>query len=137
TVGGQSWTQSLNGVKHATGCSIMFMDPRDSKALFSGLWDFRRKGWTFRSGGENATASSGSGLFKSTDGGATWKELDEKSAPGLPAKPWGRIAITAAPSNPNVIYALIESSSSALFRSEDGGRTWQQRDRSQMMVVRP
>ena len=137
TDGGKSWTKILKGVNNSTGCSMMSMDPRDSKTLFAGLWDFRRKGWTFRSGGENATASSGSGLFKSTDGGATWKELDEKSAPGLPAKPWGRIAITAAPSNPNVIYALIESSRSALFLSEDGGKTWQERDRSQMMVWRP
>src|SRR5947207_5153950 len=137
TDGGKSWTKILKGVNNSTGCSMMSMDPRDSKTLFAGLWDFRRKGWTFRSGGETDTASSGSGLFKSTDGGATWKELDEKSAPGLPAKPWGRIAITAAPSNPNVIYALIESSRSALFRSEDGGKTWQERDRSQMMVWRP
>ncbi|PYX91533.1 MAG: sialidase [Acidobacteria bacterium] len=137
TDGGKSWTKILKGVNNSTGCSMMSMDPRDSKTLFAGLWDFRRKGWTFRSGGENATASSGSGLFKSTDGGATWKELDEKSAPGLPAKPWGRIAITAAPSNPNMIYALIESNRSALFRSEDGGKTWQERDRSQMMVWRP
>src|SRR5947207_2403306 len=75
TDGGKSWTKILKGVNNSTGCSMMSMDPRDSKTLFAGLWDFRRKGWTFRSGGENATASSGSGLFKSTDGGATWKEL--------------------------------------------------------------
>ncbi len=135
--GGKSWTKILKGANNSTGCSMMSMDPRDSKTLFAGFWDFRRKGWTFRSGGEKATALSGSGLFKSTDGGATWKELDEKSAPGLPAKPWGRIAVTVAPSNSNVVYALIESNRSALFRSEDGGKTWQERDRSQMMVWRP
>src|SRR2546430_3333856 len=61
--------------------------------FFAGMWDFRRKGWTFRSGGETPTSPSGSGFFKTTDGGATWQELDEKSATGLPAKPWGRIAV--------------------------------------------
>ena len=72
-----------------------------------------------------------------TDGGATWTDLDEKSAKGLPAKPWGRIAVTIAPSKPNVVYALIESTRSALFRSDDGGKTWQERDRSHWMVWRP
>jgi photosystem II stability/assembly factor-like uncharacterized protein len=140
TDGGKSWTQILKRTDKSaasTGCSMISMDAKDSKTLYAGLWDFRRKGWTFRSGGDGPTAFSGSGLFKSTDGGATWKELDEKSAAGLPAKPWGRIAVTVAPSNSNVIYALIESNRSALFRSDDGGKTWRERDRSQMMVWRP
>src|SRR2546425_5234514 len=51
------------------------------------MWDFRRKGWTFRSGGDGPDAPSGSGLFKSTDGGASWTALDENSAKGLPSKP--------------------------------------------------
>ena len=101
------------------------------------MWDFRRKGWTFRSGGDSPTALSGSGLFNTTDGGATWTDLDEKTAKGLPRKPWGRVAVTRAPSNPNVVYALIESPHSALYRSDDGGKTWAERDRSQKMVWRP
>ena len=101
------------------------------------MWDFRRKGWTFRSGGENPTAASGSGFFQTTDGGSTWNELDEKSAKGLPAKPWGRVAVTIAPAKPNVVYVMIESTRSALFRSEDGGKTWEERDRSNWMVWRP
>jgi photosystem II stability/assembly factor-like uncharacterized protein len=101
------------------------------------MWDFRRTGWSFRSGGENATAASGSGLFESTDGGGTWKDLDEKSAKGLPAKPWGRIAVTVAPSNPDVVYALVESPDTALYRSADGGTTWERRDASSLMVWRP
>ena len=137
TDGGQSWTKILKGSNLSTGCSMISMDPRDPKTLFAGMWDFRRKGWTFRSGGENSTALSGSGFFRTTDGGATWAELDEKTAKGLPAKPWGRIAVTVAPSNPNVVYALIESSRSALFRSDDGGKSWEERDRSQLMVWRP
>src|SRR6058998_1153719 len=137
TDGGKSWNKILKGVNLSTGCSMISMNPQDSKVLFAGMWDFRRKGWTFRSGGENATAPSGSGFFQTTDGGATWKELDEKSAKGLPAKPWGRVAVAIAPSKPNVVYAMIESTRSALFRSDDGGKTWEGRDRSNWMVWRP
>jgi len=137
TDGGKSWSKILKGANLSTGCSMISMNPQDSKVLFAGMWDFRRKGWTFRSGGENPTAASGSAFFQTTDGGTTWKELDEKSAKGLPAKPWGRVAVTIAPSKPNVVYALIESTRSALFRSEDGGKTWEERDRSNWMVWRP
>jgi photosystem II stability/assembly factor-like uncharacterized protein len=137
--GGRSWTKVLKGANLSTGCSMMSMDPKNAKTLYAGMWDFRRKGWTFRSGGDGPTAPSGSGLFKSTDGGATWNELDAKSANGLPSKPWGRVAVTVAPSNPNVVYALIEAEppKNGLYRSDDGGKTWQARDRSQMMVWRP
>jgi photosystem II stability/assembly factor-like uncharacterized protein len=137
TDGGKSWNKVLKGANLSTGCSMISMDPQDSKTLFAGMWDFRRKGWTFRSGGENATAASASAFYKTSDGGATWNELDEKSAKGLPAKPWGRIAVTIAPSKPNVVYALIESTRSALYRSDDGGKTWEERDRSNWMVWRP
>src|SRR5215469_17188933 len=137
TNGGQTWTKILKGPNLSTGCSMISMDSKNSKILYAGLWDFRRTGWTFRSGGDGATAASGSGLYQSTDGGATWNDLDEKSAPGLPRKPWGRIAVTVAPSNPNSVYALIESPRSALFYSRDGGKTWQERDRSNWMVWRP
>src|SRR5256714_1171026 len=135
--GGKSWSKILKGANLSTGCSMISMNQQDPKVLFAGMWDFRRKGWTFRSGGENATAPSDSGFFQTTDGGTTWNELDEKSTKGLPAKPWGRIAVTIAPSKPNVVYAMIESTRSALFRSDDGGKTWEERDRSNWMVWRP
>jgi photosystem II stability/assembly factor-like uncharacterized protein len=137
TDGGKNWNKILKGANPSTGCSMISMNPEDPKILFAGMWDFRRKGWTFRSGGESPTAASGSGFFQTSDGGATWTELDEKNAKGLPAKPWGRIAVTIAPSKPNIVYALIESARSALFRSEDGGKTWEERDRSNLMVWRP
>jgi photosystem II stability/assembly factor-like uncharacterized protein len=137
TDGGKSWSKILKGANASTGCSMISMSPADSKAIFAGMWDFRRKAWTFRSGGENATSPSGSALLMTTDGGANWTELDEKSAKGLPPKPWGRIAVTIAPSNPDVVYALIESPNSALYRSGDGGKTWERRDASQGMVWRP
>jgi len=137
TDGGKTWAHILKGGNASTGCSLMSMSSRDPKVLYAGLWDFRRRGWTFRSGGEGPDSPSGSAFFKTVDGGVTWTELNDKSAKGLPAKPWGRIAVATAPSNPDVVYALIESTRSALFRSSDGGKTWEERDRSQMMVWRP
>ena len=139
TNGGKSWTKILKGPNASTGCSMISMDAKSPKTLFAGMWDFRRKGWTFRSGGDGETAPSGSGLFKSVDGGATWSDLNASSANGLPAKPWGRIAVTVAPSNSNVVYAFIEAvpPKNALYRSADGGKTWEMRDRSQAMIWRP
>ncbi len=136
TDGGKTWTKVLKGANPSTGCSMISMDPQNPKILFAGMWDFRRKGWTFRSGGEGPDAPSGSGLFKSTDGGASWAE---PSASGLPAKPWGRVAVAVAPSKPSVVYAFIEAAppKNALYRSEDGGQTWEARDRSQAMIWRP
>ncbi|MEA2238142.1 MAG: hypothetical protein QOC81_2866 [Thermoanaerobaculia bacterium] len=139
TDGGKSWTKVLKGANLSTGCSMLSLDRANPKTLFAGMWDFRRKGWSFRSGGDGPDAASGSGLFKSTDGGATWQSLDDKSAAGLPTKPWGRIAVTIAPSNSNIVYALVEAAppKNGLYRSDDGGKTWQARDRSQMMIWRP
>jgi photosystem II stability/assembly factor-like uncharacterized protein len=139
TDGGTTWTQVLRGANASTGCSELSMDPQHPQTLFAGMWDFRRQGWTFRSGGNGPDAPSASGLFKSTDGGATWTELDAHSAAGLPPKPWGRVAVTVAPSKPNVVYAFIEAVPplNALYRSDDGGQTWAERDRSQDMIWRP
>ena len=137
TDAGKTWTKILKGANLSAGCSMMSMDPKDSKTLFVGMWDFRRKGWTFRSGSDGPTGTSASAFYKSNDGGKTWNELDENTAKGLPPRPWGRIAVTVAPSNSNVVYALIESTRSALFYSNDGGKTWQERDCSNGMVWRP
>src|SRR4051812_13195158 len=109
TDGGKTWKKVLAGANLSTGCSMLSMDSKDPHTIYAGMWDFRRKGWSFRSGGDGPTAPSGSGLFKSADAGATWQSLDDKSAKGLPGKPWGRVAVTVAPSNPKVVYALIEA----------------------------
>ena len=133
TDGGKSWDLILTGGNLSTGCSSVTMDAQNPDVLLAGLWDFRRKGWTFRSGGDGPDAASGSGLFRSVDGGQSWTELSQ----GLSKKPWGRVEVALAPSNPKIAYALVESTDSALYRSDDGGLTWQQRDKSQMMVWRP
>jgi photosystem II stability/assembly factor-like uncharacterized protein len=136
TDGGKTWTQVLKGANLSTGCASASMDPKSPEVIYAALWDFRRKGWTFRSGGESAAAFSGSGLHVSRDGGKTWRELSPEANKGFPKKPYGRIAVEIAPSDPKRIYAFIESVDSALFVSSDGGATWEARDKSQNMVWR-
>src|SRR5213080_2891306 len=137
TDGGKTWVNVLKGSNLSTGCSMLSLDRTNPKTIFAGMWDFRRKGWTFRSGGDGPDAPSGSGLFKSSDGGASWTELS--GAKGLPSKPWGRVAVAVAPSKPSVVYAFIEAQvpTNGLYRSDDGGQTWEARDRSQAMIWRP
>jgi photosystem II stability/assembly factor-like uncharacterized protein len=129
--GGNTWKKVLAGADGSTGCGMLAMSPLEPKTIFASMWDFRRQGWTFRSGGP------GSGLFQSTDGGNSWTELNEKNTKGLPDKPWGRIAVAVAPGKPQVVYAMIESKKSALFRSDDGGKTWNRLDASRFMIWRP
>jgi len=129
--GGKTWHKVLAGANGSTGCAMLAMSPQEPRTIYAAMWDFRRQAWTFRSGGP------GSGLFKSTDGGDHWTELTAASSPGLPEKPYGRIALAVAPSQPRVVYAMIESAKSALFRSDDGGGHWTRLDASQYMVWRP
>jgi len=135
--GGKSWSQILKGKNLSTGCSGITLDPKNPELIYAGLWDFRRKGWTFRSGGDGPEANSGSGLFRSTDSGKSWTELTPDNTPGLPAKPWGRVETEIAPSNPNRVYSFIEGVDSALYVSDDGGKRFDKRDKSQFMVWRP
>jgi photosystem II stability/assembly factor-like uncharacterized protein len=135
--GGATWQLILKGPNLSTGCASIAMEPGNPDVLLAGLWDFRRRGWTFRSGGDGAKAASGSGLYRSGDGGRTWTELTAGSGKGLPAKPYGRIALAYAPSDARTIYAFIESTDSALFVSHDGGASWERGDKSQWMVWRP
>ena len=135
--GGKTWSLILAGPNLSTGCAGLAMDPKNPEILFAGMWDFRRAGWTFRSGGDGPNAKSGSGFFRTADGGKTWTELTQQSNKGLPAKPWGRLEVVIARSDPKIVYALIESKDSALYRSSDGGSTWEERDKSNPMVWRP
>jgi photosystem II stability/assembly factor-like uncharacterized protein len=137
TDGGKTWNIVLKGTNLSTGASAVALDPADPNKMFVAMWDFRRKGWTFRSGGEGPDAPSGSGLFRTADGGATWTEITPENSKGFPKKPYGRIAVAIAPSNAKRVYAFIESTDSALFVSDDGGATWDKRDKSNWMVWRP
>src|SRR5664280_1349506 len=129
--GGKTWRKVLAGSNASTGCGMLSMSPLEPNTLYASMWDFRRQGWTFRSGGP------GSGLFQTTDGGEHWTELTPANAKGLPEKPYGRIALAVAPSKPQTVYATIECKKSALFRSDDGGLTWAALDASQFQVWRP
>jgi photosystem II stability/assembly factor-like uncharacterized protein len=135
--GGRTWTQILKGENLSTGCSSVAMDPSNPEHLFAGTWDFRRKAYEFRSGGNGPDQPSGSRFAESHDGGRSWTYLSAENRKGLPKYPWGRLEIAFAPSNPKQVYAFIENPRPALFVSSDGGTTWQERDRSQGMVWRP
>src|SRR5260370_1407100 len=93
--GGKSWKKVLAGANASTGCAMVAMAAKEPRTLYASLWDFRRQGWAFRSGGP------GSGLFKSTDGGDHWTELTRANNKGLPEKPYAKIALPATPSKPN------------------------------------
>ena len=131
TDGGTTWKKILAGANGSTGCGMISMSALDPNTIFASTWDVRRQGWTFRSGGP------GSGVYKSTDGGEHWTDLTPANNKGLPEKPWGRTALAVAPSNPKVVYAMVECKDSALFRSEDSGQTWAKLDKSNFMVWRP
>ena len=137
TDGGESWQHIIKGSNASTGCSALTLDPTNPEVMIAGMWDFRRLGWTFRSGGSGPTEKSGSAMLKSSDGGKTWAAMTAENAAGLPAGPWGRIEVEIAPSDKNIVYAFIEGVSSALYRSSDAGKTFERRDDSQMMVWRP
>jgi photosystem II stability/assembly factor-like uncharacterized protein len=124
--GGKTWSKLLY-VNPSTGCADMAMDPRDANTLYASMWDFRRQAYTFRSGGP------GSGLYKSTDGGANWTRLQQ----GLPEGTLGRIAVAISPVAPYTLYALVESKKSALFSSADGGTTWERLSDQTMAGDRP
>ena len=132
TDGGKTWKKVLAGANGSSGCAMIARSQKEPKTIYAAMWDFRRQGWTFRSGGP------GSGLFKSTDDGFHWSEVTDSNAKGLPAKPWGRVAVQVAESKSQVVYANIEAGKGrGLYRSDDGAATWTKLDASNYMVWRP
>ncbi len=124
TDGGKTWTKTLY-IDREHGVSDMDIDLTNPNILYAGMWSFERKPWTHRSGSENG------GVFKSIDGGRTWKKITN----GLP-KLLGRIGVRAAPSNPNVVYAIVESKDGTLYRSDDRGETFKQVSKQTNIVSR-
>src|SRR6266853_1153922 len=113
TDGGKTW-QKVLFVDEDTGASSLIMDPGNPMVLFAGMWRVRRYPWALDSGGTSG------GIFRSSDGGNTWKKLTE----GLPTEPTGRIGLGAAPSNPRHIYALVENKKGTLYDTNDLGDHW-------------
>jgi len=124
TDGGKTWQKVLYvDVEH--GVADMDMDPTNPNILYAALWHFERKPWTFRSGSEKG------GVFKSVDGGRTWKKLEN----GLP-KLLGRVGVKVAPSNPQVVYVIAESKEGTLYRSDDRGETFKPMTKEVRIVSR-
>ena len=119
TDGGQTWKKILF-INNETGAITMAMDASNPNVLYATTWQASRRAWTFSSGGP------GSGIYKSTDGGANWTNLTHNQ--GLPSGIIGKAGIAVAPSDPNVVYAMIQVNykgrPGGLFRSGDGGKTW-------------
>jgi photosystem II stability/assembly factor-like uncharacterized protein len=116
TDGGKTWRKVLY-VNEKTGIADLIVDPVNPDKLIAAMWEFRRWPWFFNSGGP------GSGLYISYDGGDSWEERTDKD--GLPEGNLGRMGLAIAPSNTDIIYALVESKKNALYVSKDGGFKWE------------
>jgi photosystem II stability/assembly factor-like uncharacterized protein len=121
TDGGKSWKKVLY-VNDATGAIDLVMDPRDSQVLYAAMWQAYRTPWKLDDGGP------GSGLYKSTDGGAHWTEISRN--PGFAGGILGRIGVSVAGSDPNIVYAIVQAKHGGVFRSRDGGASWQRVNRT-------
>lgn len=127
--GGQTWNKVLY-VDQTTGCGDVIMDPNDPNTLYASMWEFRRTGWSFNSGGTK------SALYKSTDGGKTWNKIHN----GFPSGKLGRIAVSVAPSDSNILYAVLETQDEnkrGLYKSSDAGKSWTHLNGDFGLVVRP
>ena len=119
TDGGQTWKKILY-VDDKTGANTLGMAPSNPQVLYASMWQAYRRHWMLSSGGP------GSGLYKTTDGGVRWTNISHN--PGLPPGIWGNVTVAVAPSDPNVVYTLMQvkyrGEIGGLFRSGDGGRSW-------------
>ena len=113
TDGGKTWSKVLY-INPDTGVNDIALDPMNPDTLYAAAYQRRRTAFGFNGGGP------GSGIYRTTDGGATWKKLTE----GLPKTDLGRIGLDVYRRNPNVVYALVESEDSGLYRSDDKGEHW-------------
>lgn len=115
TDGGKSWKRILY-VNADTGGVDLSMDQHHPNVLYASMWQARRFPWKLISGGP------GSGLYKTTDGGAHWTNLSRN--PGFATGTLGKIGVSIAQSDPRRVYAIVQAKDGGVFRSDDGGRTW-------------
>lgn len=115
TDGGATWKRVLFVSNKAGGLDIS-MDATNPSVLFATTWEAWRTPYSLNSGGP------GSKLWKSTDGGETWKDVT--SSPGLPKGVIGKIGVSISPANPKRVFAIVEALDGGIFRSDDGGDTW-------------
>lgn len=127
--GGTTWEKSLY-IDQKTGCADLAIDPNNPTILYASMWEFRRTGWSFESGGKK------SALYKSIDSGKTWNKIHN----GFPEGDLGRLAIAVAPSNSNILYTVIEAEKDekkGVYRSDNAGNSWKQLNNDFGITVRP
>ncbi len=124
--GGKTWEKVLYKDENTGAIDVAF-DPRNAGIVFASLWEARRTPWSLSSGGP------GSGLYRSSDGGSTWKRLEEH---GLPKGIYGRIGLAVA-ANSDRVYAIIEAKEGGLYRSDDGGESWNLVNGNHSLYQRP
>ncbi|UCE70164.1 MAG: glycosyl hydrolase [Flavobacteriaceae bacterium] len=117
TDGGETW-ERIFFVDENTGAAELAMDPLNPDRLLVGMWSVHINTWGLRSGGP------GGGVYRTLDGGQSWEALSSKGLPGGAENPVGKTAVAISPSEPDIVYALFEIDSPALYRSDDFGETW-------------
>lgn len=131
--GGKTWRKVLF-INDRTGAVSLAMNPANPNELYAGAWQAVRKPWTIVSGGPAAEC----GIYKSTDGGETWKHLDN----GLPNDPnalIGKVGVSISAANPQRVYAIMEASNNegGVYRSDDAGATWALINKTASLIARP
>ena len=127
TDGGRSWQRTLY-VSDSTGAVDVELQPGNPSVVYASMWRAERKPWTIISGAREG------GIYRSADGGATWRKL----AGGLPDDLFGKSNIAVSAANPSRVYALVEAKpGSGLYRSDDAGDTWTRVSDFGQLITRP